>query len=918
MICFHDVMMTHRNIFLSFLRISALCLVWLVAVAVFLVFLWLVSPRHQIPFLHSFVSVHAHQQMGGQFLSVGGISLQRLKQDSWLVRVWDVYWLDDYGVRLIHLPQLDVIMRDDFTPQRIELAHDDVTVTFSSQSSEASTYVPRDITQSLLILRAAPVSLIVDDTVFHIEDIHEKQQWRLDVRQAHIRTDGVSDDVRGFADMVVADGTQPFVKGEITLQLNLNQDAQGQQLDGFITLPQVAMRHAAQLWPRAAETDLRQWIAENMNQGSLQQVQSHFSVRLQNTGETFLQQLRGAMKLSQVSLNYVDGLPAIENIDGEARFNRSQMMIVINQGQAGMDANHPVHISQGRVLLSQLDGYRERASGFMLVRCALRSCLWFLDHEPIGLGNIAHDVRPDSSGQIKAHLSFDMDLRTVEELKDSGLRVQGDIADVFLPSLVMGETVTASSVALDITTRGAQLTGDGSLGDFSTSFFAFISFDDAPSEYGIQGILSPTQRKKIPFVSSVLAVLPQKPLPYRVAIEDDDIIMMDVDLSELLARSLSLSATITGDEWRGIKFNQLALRGDDIELMGHGKLMGETGTLSLNTMRFFNSAGTASFDWTGKIIRARLHMDSVISEDVHQLLEVTRILPTTPASEIKMIVTFDLSSVRSHDYEDRVIDALRGWTVVTDGIVQDFWMEGRLRQGERLGQVTMRIFRELATRQLHLDTDQAGTLFAALGMTGRLQQGNLTARISSPLQETQWTGSVLMEDFTWRHPPQFMELLYRMSLGTREEVDAVDSSRVAVESDLPFASLRASLQGDGGSVVTLDEGRMETDGFALSFEGQLDYVRDRMAFGGTLTPYQNVNEFLSHVPLLGDVLLGGSDEGLFALRYGLSGRLSDPNVEINPLSVLFPGALRYVADGLSFLWGGVGQTRLEEVSESSP
>ena len=150
------------------------------------------------------------------------------------------------------------------------------------------------------------------------------------------------------------------------------------------------------------------------------------------------------------------GLPVIEGIDGEARFDRSQMEIVINRGQAGMDAHRPVHISHGRVVLNQLDSYRERARGDVRVRCELRSCLWFLDHEPIGLGEIAHDVRPESRGQMQAQLSFDMDLRTVEELNDSGLRVRGDITDLFLPSLVFEEAVVVPLVGLDVNTRVAQ------------------------------------------------------------------------------------------------------------------------------------------------------------------------------------------------------------------------------------------------------------------------------------------------------------------------------------------------------------------------------------------------------------------------------------------------------------------------------
>jgi hypothetical protein len=51
---------------------------------------------------------------------------------------------------------------------------------------------------------------------------------------------------------------------------------------------------------------------------------------------------------------------------------------------------------------------------------------------------------------------------------------------------------------------------------------------------------------------------------------------------------------------------------------------------------------------------------------------------------------------------------------------------------------------------------------------------------------------------------------------------------------------------------------------------------------------------ISRVPVLGQVLVGGENEGLVAINFTVRGATDSPNVIINPLSVVTPGILRKV------------------------
>jgi hypothetical protein len=58
-----------------------------------------------------------------------------------------------------------------------------------------------------------------------------------------------------------------------------------------------------------------------------------------------------------------------------------------------------------------------------------------------------------------------------------------------------------------------------------------------------------------------------------------------------------------------------------------------------------------------------------------------------------------------------------------------------------------------------------------------------------------------------------------------------------------------------------------------------------------------LNNLLSNVPLLGPLLTGGKDGGVFAISYQLDGPLDDLKTDINMMSAVTPGALRELFNG---------------------
>ena len=131
------------------------------------------------------------------------------------------------------------------------------------------------------------------------------------------------------------------------------------------------------------------------------------------------------------------------------------------------------------------------------------------------------------------------------------------------------------------------------------------------------------------------------------------------------------------------------------------------------------------------------------------------------------------------------------------------------------------------------------------------------------------------------------------TVGNRVPVlSRIESGAKVDPSLIGFDRLQVVFLRNGGH-MTLRDGVMNGPNIGLTIEGSVDTDRNTIAMNGTFIPAYTVNNFFSKIPVVGMLLGGGWNEGLFALNYRVSGRANAPQVSVNPLSVA-PGFLRKI------------------------
>jgi hypothetical protein len=111
-----------------------------------------------------------------------------------------------------------------------------------------------------------------------------------------------------------------------------------------------------------------------------------------------------------------------------------------------------------------------------------------------------------------------------------------------------------------------------------------------------------------------------------------------------------------------------------------------------------------------------------------------------------------------------------------------------------------------------------------------------------------------------------------------------------------FDSLAASVT-KVADRIELKDGHTSGKSIGLTTAGTIDLANDRASLRGIVVPGFALNNILSNVPLLGPLLTGGKDGGVFAVAYRLDGPLDDLKTDVNMMSAMTPGALREIFSG---------------------
>ena len=153
------------------------------------------------------------------------------------------------------------------------------------------------------------------------------------------------------------------------------------------------------------------------------------------------------------------------------------------------------------------------------------------------------------------------------------------------------------------------------------------------------------------------------------------------------------------------------------------------------------------------------------------------------------------------------------------------------------------------------------------------------------VQDPPFSGSIHAKNFSVTDMPAFAELLnFVFITGASETLAGKGVVFHRMEGDLLLQDL----------IVSVKNVRALGIGLGLTVKGDIDLRRKNMELRGSLFPAYAINRLLGKLPLLGPVLAGGEDHGVFGVAYGISGSFRKPEIFVNPISSLTPGFLREI------------------------
>jgi hypothetical protein len=220
------------------------------------------------------------------------------------------------------------------------------------------------------------------------------------------------------------------------------------------------------------------------------------------------------------------------------------------------------------------------------------------------------------------------------------------------------------------------------------------------------------------------------------------------------------------------------------------------------------------------------------------------------------------------------------------GVLREAHATGHTGGAAGQGEFSLHLTPDHGQRHLRLNAADGGALLAALDLAKVIRGGRLTVNASygEVRPGAALTGTAELENFVLRDAPTVGKVLQALSI--YGVIEAMQGGR-----GLTFRQLTApfSLTPEA---LTLTDARAFSASLGVTAKGKVWREAKTAELEGTVVPSYLFNTLLGRIPVIGKLFSPEVGGGLIAATWRVQGRLADPQVSVNPLAALTPGALR--------------------------
>ena len=704
------------------------------------------------------------------------------------------------------------------------------------------------------------------------------------------------------ASLTVTDGPTVTVSG-VAKGLSSNSiELQAHLGSGPITTD--ALLH---YWPAAFAHNARDWISHNITGGQAHQGEADLALTVPRDDPTHavLEHAEGTFRASGLTVNYVDGLPPLQEVAGEGKFAGNKLVLNVNAGHVGK-----LVLTGGTVEVAGLDTEPQIVTIDGNVTGPVRDGLVLIDYDRLGYPRKMGIDPKSASGSGTVHLWFRLPAHKSVHIDEVNLRVEAQLTDVAMSEAAFGVPINSGDLDLMVERTGMTLEGTAVVAGTSTRLKWQENFGSGAFDTQLTADATPDEEvlAKVGFNPAPWAAgrIPLHVVYTRTGANATANVVADLTQATLTAEPIAwrkeagvraeARATVALNKRQVTGVSDIRLAAGDLNLTG-SVTPGNTNTtptrLSFDQLAWGNSRLDKVEIELSKPTQIRIGGGSLDAGPFLERRKEHRVQTAEPGPAFH-IVAPQLTELRTG--ADRAL-VPASFDLANNG---ERW-EWLVLSGGMPGGKTMSLQYGLDPitkgRSLHLTTDDAGALLRTAKLLETVVGGSLTI-----------DGEAKEPGLSQPLPIQVEVKDYRVVRGTvmakiLQQAKLEDINKLLAREGIPFARFTGKmvLKDTGIEIV---KARAYGAALGITAAGNIDVDNGRLDLQGTIVPAYVVSQIVGEIPLLGRILTGGEGEGLFAATYRATGPLDNPDVSVNPLAALAPGFLR----GIFNIFQGSGGT----------
>ncbi len=727
-----------------------------------------------------------------------------------------------------------------------------------------------------------------------------------------VRLDTIDTHLTGRNGGIVIDDfalTGPGVKGHITGTIGTEADDGGINL--HIQTSEGEVRTFLRLWPEHIAPAVRYYLADQLRGGHVDMA----DMKVVMTGREIAEATKGAplpdkglniaFKVSDAAIDVSSEAPPV--VKGSVTgliTGRTTTVRHVTAEVKGVDGRS-LTLSDGSFVIP------EASPDHVVAQIGLR-----LSGGADGLASVLEsklfrslmsvDLDPAAvKGSADLRIDFPLDLKHIPDLPDIPITLTGSLADLSVDKVVGKDKLEAGRFSVAYDKGSFSLKGDGRVGGAPLTVDMHQPKVGAPGEAVIGLALDEALRAKkgLPAAPQLTGTIPVravvpigKPGSGKPAIRiEADLAKAGIDgllpgFTKAAGKPGKLAFTLT-DRETGYELRDIALDAGPATARGSAVIGAEGGLERAELTNVKLSPGDdlrVTLDKSGAgykvvvrgaVVDARPFLKSLGGPDGKGGRESS---PKEIDADIQVPIITGFNEEALTNASLKL--SLRGRDLRAGTIT------GRFRTAPLQANVTRG---ERGAPMLAVESADAGATLRFVDIYRRMYGGHLAAGIG--LNDGPQAGVVQIRDFVLRNEPALSSIMAQgpepvEGENARSRKGAAANAGQATGS-VTFDRMRANFVRTGTRVDFTDAAISNAAlGFTLS--GWLDTGRERTDINGTFVPLYGLNNVAAQLPIVGPLLGGGNNEGLFAVNFRVSGRLTSPDVTVNPLSAIAPGFLR--------------------------